>query len=258
VSVGAAIAVALATATLAACKSFYLRDADATGEGGASGVDGSASDGAATHWCAERAATLALCDDFDTGDAPGTPAWTATNQVGGVATLSLESGDSTSAPRSLLVVKPTSDPTLNVESWLQKVLPSEPAGVLVSFDVRIDDLGEGFNLAVLHQGHLDLVLAQYSADQTTLREEATGGGLLKEDPASSAIVPGEWRHVELDGAFAERRVRVTINGAKVVDASFDASAVATGSPASVGLGIVYVQGASRLQVRYDDVTVALR
>jgi hypothetical protein len=137
-----------------------------------------------------------VCDDFDDLNTSLTDRGWLEPYVTNGSTLTVDTLDSVSAPRSVSVVA-TPNGSCIVERAVSP--PTEPSDLTLAFDLRVEDPGSGVALA--HVGietyHARLVVR---GDGTiTVDEWDDGSGRVSAARASSTAIAGRWAHLRSVG-----------------------------------------------------------
>jgi hypothetical protein len=218
-------------------------------------------------WCAENAASLFFCDDFE--DGPLGSRWnSSTLQVSGAATLS--STNDRSAPYGFEIACPSLMPsTFLMEVLTESIPPASRIALAFDFDPLVfpaDGHGGTLYLATITQGPgtpRSAIQFRAGTSLTDLQEQVIlASGAVKSGTgqweSATLVQTGMWTRVEvdLDLTSAPATVALRLAGRTVATGTLDASW--TRAPATLELGDWYIPTEPSFDVAYDNVTIALQ
>ena len=208
-----------------------------------------------TSWCASQG-THQLCEDFDESDAID-PAWQRIENPG---TLTLATGGSRSAPRSLLATTPkNSDTNVYTPALIQRAWTNVASHAHLDFDMQaltLDpaDWGSVFQIFFGSPAAASSLVLTFKSGNVFVRESQFENGSVEHDwqHPDHAFTPSGWFHVSVDVESGPRTVTIAIEGGPTIVESLSATWAA--GPPMLQLGVVYSNGiASGWQFQYDDV-----
>jgi hypothetical protein len=260
----AAVALA-ASVALTGCGGDQFTAAGATsgdggGDGGIASADGGADASLAT-FCAQSTGHV-FCDDFDRNSSDVKGAWDVVVSTG-VASIVLDPSRARSAPNALFVSTKAGSQS-NTSGGLQKNV-GRARDYHAAFDLYVDSYADpsgqllAFVMALDFGSSLSLSLGMQSPS-AALVLESDGNGSYKSHALSRGFSPSQWVHVKVDVvlpsiASPSGSVRVSLDGASVLDDHLNVSGGATLGDAKLNVGVFPVSGTtpSPWGFRFDNV-----